>query len=164
MITKFFNTNFCRVLFDGFYKQKIYSHKNEIIAKRKEIFSKQRKCQISKTISYITLFVFVEKIHVFCKKCTPSRKHSQELLCKVRAPRFLWKLHVDFNFSEGHEKNIISLRAAAQISECCKIRSNCKTHISSWCKHLNKKKLRTALVLIKSPQHRQLASQFCLYI
>ena len=110
--------------------------------------------KLVKLCHILNYFFLLKKYTFFVKKCTPWRKHPQELLCKVRAPRFLWKLHVDFNFPEGHEKNIFSLRAAAQISECCKIRSNCKTHISSWCKRLNKKKLRTALVLIKSSQHR----------
>ena len=42
-ITKFFNANFCRILFNiCFYKQKIYSHRNEIITKQKEMFRKQQ--------------------------------------------------------------------------------------------------------------------------
>ena len=51
-ITKFFNTNFCRILFNGcFCKQKMYSRRNEIIAKQKVMFREQRKRKIGKNIS-----------------------------------------------------------------------------------------------------------------
>ena len=83
------------------------------------------------------------KLLLLIERRNQARKHPQELFCKVRAPRNLWELlHVGFNLLDGNEKNIFALRAAAQISECCKIRNNCKAHISSWCKSLNKRNLK----------------------
>ena len=38
-------------------------------------------------------------------------------------------LHVDFNSLDGNEKNIFSLKAAAEISKYCKIKSNCEEYL-----------------------------------
>lgn len=99
-----------------------------------------------------------------------ARKQPQELLSKVRAPRnllqnffmlkltedfpkhlfyrthlddYFWALHVDFKLIVGNENNIFALKAATQISKCCKITANAK-NINSQCKCLNKKELGTS--------------------
>ena len=64
-------------------------------------------------------------------------KHPQKLFCThglLESPGNLFMLkllHVDFNLLDGSEKNMFSLRATAKISECCKIRSNCKKKLQN---------------------------------
>ena len=66
------------------------------------------------------------------ERSTQTRKQPQEMFCKVGATYenvfILNVLHVDFILLDGNEKNIFSLRAAAQISESYKIRSKCEAY------------------------------------
>ena len=68
------------------------------------------------------------------KRRKEIQKQTQEMFYKVRileTPENFFTLkvlHVDFNLLDGNEKNIFSLRGAAQISESGKRRSNCKAN------------------------------------
>ena len=85
------------------------------------------------------------KLPVVIEDRRQAPKQPQELLHVETSRRFcegfkntfftehLWTiaselLHVDFNLLDRNEKNIFSLIVAAQIFECCKIRSNCEAY------------------------------------
>ena len=74
------------------------------------------------------------KVLLVIKRRKQIQKQTQEMFCKVgilETPEnfFILKiLHVDFNLLDGNEKNIFSLKVAAQISESGKRRSNCKVN------------------------------------
>ena len=69
------------------------------------------------------------KVLLVIERRKQARKHPQEMFLETSENFFMLKvLHVDFNLLDGNEKNIFSLRAAAQISGSCKIRSNCEAY------------------------------------
>ena len=73
----------------------------------------------------LKLLLVIERKH----RSTPKSCSVKYGLLEASKNFFMLELHdVDFKLLDGNEKNIFPLRAAAQLSEYCKIGSNYKAH------------------------------------